>query len=67
MQRRVVQRWVQTVQRRRKEREREEEMVRFVNRIIIVCILDKDRKRLMQQKDEMVEGLRDRMKSRCFH
>ena len=29
MQRRVIQRWLEAVQRRRKEKEREEEMVRF--------------------------------------
>ena len=37
MQRRVIQRWLQTVQRRRKEREKEEEMVRFVTSHIHKC------------------------------
>ena len=70
MQRRVVQRWLEAVQRRRREKEKEEEMVRFdiVNQYFKLsfhfCVLGKERKRQLLEKDEMVAALRERMKSR---
>ena len=70
MQRRVIQRWLEAVQRRRREKEKEEEMVRFdivkqyFKLTFHFCVLGKERKRQLLEKDEMVAALRERMKSR---
>jgi len=51
LQRRVLQRWLRTVQKRNREREKENEM-------------EERRTRLLRQKDEMVDSLRERMRSK---